>query len=147
MIVEYSQISALGPEGYCTSCFRSVMCISCRWHVEFCGHPHGGVSLMWTEGVGKAPAFLVDLINWWTLSLFSTEARPSVNALEAFWWWIYNYFMVATVCYLDCQADCLETTHLCFVGGDNSLCMVFMQVFVSECNGYCAFTRHLFWPQ
>jgi len=30
----YSQISALGPEGHCSSRFKRAMCISCRPHVD-----------------------------------------------------------------------------------------------------------------
>jgi len=30
----YSQISAIGPEGHCTSHFKRAMCISCRPHVD-----------------------------------------------------------------------------------------------------------------
>ena len=36
----YSQISALGPEGHCTSRFRRAMCISCRLDVD--AHKWGG---------------------------------------------------------------------------------------------------------
>ena len=43
-----SRISALGPEGHCTSCFKRVMCISCRPHVDV--HKGVGGWLMWTGG-------------------------------------------------------------------------------------------------
>src|SRR6218665_1329070 len=47
----YSRISALCPEGHCTSCFKRVMYISCRRHVDIhkgvgvasCGLGIGGV--------------------------------------------------------------------------------------------------------
>ena len=42
-----SRISALGLEGHCTSCFKRVMCISCRPHVDV----HKG-------GRGQKPNFL-----------------------------------------------------------------------------------------
>ena len=48
----YSRISALGPEGHCTSRFRRAMCISCRPHVDV--HKGegsaGSCGRMWTGG-------------------------------------------------------------------------------------------------
>jgi len=41
-------MSALCPDGHCTSCFKRVMCILCRRHVDV--HRGGdSVSLMWTH--------------------------------------------------------------------------------------------------
>jgi len=37
----YSRISALGPEGHCTSRFKRAMWVSCRLHVDV--HKEGGV--------------------------------------------------------------------------------------------------------
>ena len=51
----YSQISALGPEGHCTSRFKRAMCISCRPHVDI--HKGEGVQLMWTGGGGQKSDF------------------------------------------------------------------------------------------
>ena len=53
----YSQISAIGPEGHCTSHFKRVMCISCRPHVDV----HKGSC---GQGSVKNLIFL-DVINEW----------------------------------------------------------------------------------
>jgi len=39
----YSRISALSPEGYCTSRFKRAMCISCRPHVDVHKMSEGGL--------------------------------------------------------------------------------------------------------
>ena len=62
----YSRISALDPEGHCTSRFKRAMCISCRPHVDV---HKGALWLMWThvdrrEG-GQESEFFVDVINRW----------------------------------------------------------------------------------
>src|SRR6218665_1187541 len=43
----YSRISAVGPEGHCTSRFKRAMCISCRPHVDV--HEGEGAQLLWTH--------------------------------------------------------------------------------------------------
>ena len=43
----YVRISALGPEGHCTSRFRRAMCISCRLQLDI--HKGEGIWLMWTH--------------------------------------------------------------------------------------------------
>ena len=53
----YSRILALGPKGHCTSCFKTVMCISCRRHVDV--HKWSHVD----RGRGQKPDFLVDVIS------------------------------------------------------------------------------------
>jgi len=45
----YSRISAVGPEGHCTSRFKRAVCISCRPHVDV--HEGEGAQLLWTHGV------------------------------------------------------------------------------------------------
>src|SRR6218665_1273674 len=47
----YSRISALGPEGHCTSRFKREMCISCRVHVDV-HNGSGSCGRMWTWGEG-----------------------------------------------------------------------------------------------
>ena len=54
-----SQILALGLEGHCTSCFKRVMCISRRRHVEV----HTGRGSASCGQGGQKPDFLVDVIN------------------------------------------------------------------------------------
>ena len=54
-------MSAIGPEGYCTSCFKIAMCISCRPHVDVHkgGRGSGSCERMWAGGGGgKKPDFL-----------------------------------------------------------------------------------------
>ena len=42
-------MSALGPEGHCTSRFKRAMCISCRPHVDVHkGEESGSCGRMWT---------------------------------------------------------------------------------------------------
>jgi len=62
IIVEFE---ALGLEGNCTSCFKRVVCISYRLHVDV--HKGVGVGLMWAHvnrgRGGQKLNFLVDVIN------------------------------------------------------------------------------------
>src|SRR6218665_553428 len=51
----YTRISALRPEGHCTSRFKRVMCVSCRPHVDV--HKGEGGWLMW-RGDGSKSWFL-----------------------------------------------------------------------------------------
>src|SRR6218665_3589220 len=55
----YSRISALCPEGDCITCFKRVVCISCRPHdlrMWTFTRERGGVDLMWTHvNRGKEP--------------------------------------------------------------------------------------------
>jgi len=57
-------MSALGPEGHCTSRFKRAMCISCRPHADV--HKGGGgpahVDACGQGRVGQKPDFL-DVIN------------------------------------------------------------------------------------
>ena len=59
----YSRISALGPDGHCTSRFKRATCVSC-------GRPNGGRgSGSCGQGEGsQKPDFFVDIINGWTLT-------------------------------------------------------------------------------
>jgi len=57
----YSPISALVLEGHCASCFKRVMCISCRWHVDVYKSGEGSASC--GQRGSQKPNFLVDLIN------------------------------------------------------------------------------------
>ena len=56
----YNRISALGPEGHCTSRFKRVLCISCRPHVDvhMGGRGSGSCGRMWTGGRGQKSDFL-----------------------------------------------------------------------------------------
>ena len=70
----YGRISALGPDGHCTSRFKRAMCISCRPHVDV----YKGVLLIWTHvdrGKRQKSDFCVDVINGWPL-------RPRVSILH-----------------------------------------------------------------
>jgi len=51
----HSRISALGLESHCTSCFKRLMCISCRRYVDI--HKGEG-SVSCGQGGGKKPIFL-----------------------------------------------------------------------------------------
>src|SRR6218665_1129758 len=51
----YSRILALGPKGHCTSCFKTVMCISCRRNVDV---HKWGAGPMWIGGGAKNRIFL-----------------------------------------------------------------------------------------
>jgi len=60
-------ISALGPEGHCTSCFKRVTCHSCRRHVDVYEGVEGGglyhVNACGQEEESPKWDFLVDVIN------------------------------------------------------------------------------------
>ena len=67
----YSRISALGPEGHCTSRFRRAMCISCRQHVDV-HKVEGGLAHVDAWGQrrrGQNSDFFVDVINGWPLRI------------------------------------------------------------------------------
>jgi len=58
-----SRISALGPEGHCTSRFKRVMCISCRPHVDV----HKGRSPAHVDRGWIKKMMFLDVINGWPL--------------------------------------------------------------------------------
>ena len=57
-----SHISALGPDGHCTSHFKRAMCISCRPHMDV--HKGEGAWLMWTGGGGQKHDFFCGRHKW-----------------------------------------------------------------------------------
>ena len=65
ILQSYSRISTLG-QGHCTICFKRVMRISCRPHVDVHKGGGGSGSCGQRKGGVKNPIF-VDVINGWPL--------------------------------------------------------------------------------
>ena len=93
----YSRISALGPEGHCTSRFKRAMCISCRPHVDV----HKGVWLMWAGG--SKSDFFADVINGWLLT-FSTCVRDLAVMLDPELTFSHHINLVARSATISCAS-------------------------------------------